>query len=117
MRFPFLLACALALVPLPALADPVTDDLHCYMVSMQMQQSPDAQTKNAGLLSSFYWEGRLDGRNPKLDLKKRIVAETAALTDAGTFKAEARRCAAEMQARAARTMAVGQDLQTQAQQH
>jgi len=93
MQKPVLLAPAWVFLGSPAMADPTTDDLHCYIVSLQMITSPDPTQKIAGTMAHSYWLGRIDGRTPQLDLGAGVLAELPAMSI--RISSGPRRCAAD----------------------
>lgn len=49
------------------------DDINCLIVGTVMTQSTDANMKAAAPLVAFYYLGRIDAMNPKIDLQKAIA--------------------------------------------
>ena len=82
------LALTLALSSTALFAAPADDeaDMRCFLVSADMADSKDAETKNAGSVMMFYFLGRLDGRNPNVDLKQLLVREAERMSDADKEK-------------------------------
>src|SRR5689334_21642795 len=83
----------------PALAGPITDDVRCFGLTLQMMQSQNCTEQMAGTMAHSYYLGRIDGRMPELDLEERVIAELPNMTKPDFFKAEATRCGPQMTAR------------------
>ena len=98
MRPAFFLAAALALGAFPvaaaaAPANPVVEtDVRCLLVSGALAQSDDAELKNIGTLSLFYFWGRLEGRGAPGDIVQRLIDESKKLSS-DDVKAQAKVCA------------------------
>jgi hypothetical protein len=98
MRPAFFLAAALALGAFPVAAaaapdNPVVEtDVRCLLVSGALAQSDDAELKNIGTLSLFYFWGRLEGRGAPSDIVQRLINESKKMTP-DDVKAEAKVCA------------------------
>ncbi len=90
------LACALWIPE--ARADDAADDAKCLAVALNMASAQDADEQSVGILSTMYWLGRLDGRNPSLDLQKQLSDAADAMTQ-DDLKTEATRCTATLRAR------------------
>ena len=86
MRPALFLAVALALGALPVAAPAAPDtsvvatDVRCLLVSGALAQSDDAELKNIGTLSLFYFWGRLEGRGAPSDIVQRLIDESKKLT-------------------------------------
>jgi hypothetical protein len=120
MRHFFGPALALALAATPALAaradtadDPSTADLKCLIVGFTMAQSTDPTQADAGKIVSFYYLGRLDGRDPSYDLEGRLVEVSSHMTP-DEIRAAATRCGAALQARGQSIQAIGERLKARA---
>jgi hypothetical protein len=94
-------------------ADDLTrDDLRCAIVALSIAGSgKEAQT--VGMMSMFYYLGRLDGRTPDLDLENRLIDEIAVMKPAD-LKAAAQRCGAFLVVRGQKLQEVGKRLQERA---
>lgn len=108
-----LLICALVLGA-PAKADPVRDDVRCFIVALQAMDSSDAATKMAGTMAQNYWMGRIDGHQPEIDLENMVLAEIPEVSKPGVFESEALRCGTEMQVRGAEVQKIGRNIQRRA---
>ena len=98
MRPALFLAAALAFgaFPVAALAAPadpvIASDVRCLLVSGALAQSDDAELKNIGTLSLFYFWGRLEGRGAPSDIVQRLIDESKKLSS-DDVKAQAKVCA------------------------
>ncbi len=104
----------LAAFAAPALADSNIDDVHCLIVEMDLYSSNVPALRSASALGQMYWLGKLDGRDPRLDMEKLMIAELPKMTG-DVLKNEATRCGNELKARGAAETAMGQDLAKKAQ--
>jgi hypothetical protein len=106
-----LLVAALTLVPLHAMAQDAATvaDLRCVAVGIRSAELPDSRQKSTGLLMALYFIGRLDGRDPKLDLEALLSEQLSKMT-AADFTAEAARCGSSLASKGAQITHVGQDL-------
>lgn len=50
----------------------MTHDLKCLALSFTIIQSNDAKVADAGKIATFYYLGRIDGRDPTIDLADRF---------------------------------------------
>jgi hypothetical protein len=75
----------------PARADDSQDDVRCLIVALKGMQSAQPEVRNAGRNAYLYFQGRIDGREPGLDLKGALSREAAVMT-AETFAGEVKRC-------------------------
>jgi hypothetical protein len=110
---PILLAMGSALALLtatPLAADPTTDDVHCLIVMFHLGASDNSTLKAAGVLGGEYFEGKLDGRNPTLDLESLMLAEIPKL-NGDALAGETQRCESELTARAVSMKVLGDNLQ------
>lgn len=92
--------------------DGATSDLACMVVTMlAATRTTDANSKQGVMVGFGYYMGRLKGRDPGIDLKARLLAETRALVaNPDRLKAEAIRCGADMQAWGRETKEIGEAL-------
>lgn len=106
-----MLAAALTLIPLQAMAQDADTvaDVRCVAVGLRSAALPDSHQKSAGLLLELYFIGRLDGRDPKLDLEA-MLSEQISKMSAADFTTEAARCGNTLTAKGAQITRVGQDL-------
>lgn len=94
-----------------ARGDAISDEVRCFIVSLQLMQAVDPAQKLAGTVAQSYWMGRIDGHTPKIDLEASVLAEIPQIIKPGIFQAEAMRCGTEMQALGAEVKAIGESLQ------
>ena len=71
--------------------DETTADTRCVIVGWNLSKSPDHAVRTASAILAIYYIGRLEGRNPKLELENRILDEMFKLSLAD-IQAESRRC-------------------------
>ena len=113
MKAPFLVAllgAAALMTATPAFADITTNDVHCYIVFMQMGSSLNPVRQDASTLGMLYYMGRLDARTAGFDLEAGIIAELPVMKGA-VRTAEAQRCSQEMEDRGTSANAMAEDLQ------
>jgi hypothetical protein len=105
------LVAALSLVPLQAMAQDADTvaDVRCVAVGIRYAELPDSREKSTGLLMALYFIGRLDGRDPKLDLQALLAQQLSKMT-AADFAAEATRCGNSLTTKGAQITRLGQDL-------
>jgi hypothetical protein len=110
-RLPLLLL-ALAAAPLQVSADnaglpevlvtdksPDTiDDIRCLAAGLRFAEMPDSHQKSTGMLMVLYYIGRLDGRNPDLDIEGLLTQQISSLT-AAEYAALATRCGNNLSAK------------------
>lgn len=110
-HWPPLLLAALGALPLAALAQDADTvaDVRCVAVGMRNAALPDSREKSTGLLMALYFIGRLDGRDPKLDLEASLEAQLSKMT-AADFAAEGARCGSVLSTKGAQITHVSQDL-------
>ena len=104
----------LTAAPLPVLAQDaaITADIRCVAVGIRAAALPDSHQKSSGLLMALYYIGRLDGRDPKLDIEA-LMSEQLAKMTAADFVAETQRCGGGLTGKGAQITRIGQDLQKQ----
>jgi hypothetical protein len=89
-----------------------TSDVRCVAVGLRFAELPDSPQKSTGLLMALYYIGRLDGRDPNLDLKVLLAAQLAKMT-AADFSQEGVRCGSILSSKGAELTHTGQDLAKQ----
>ena len=96
---------------------PLTDDTRCFVAAMSLLQTTSNNVvRNAAVTSALYYLGRLEGRDPNLDLEKVITEESQRMTQSD-IRSELDRCGKALSARGAVITAIGQKLtQSGAQQ-
>lgn len=108
----FAFGVALASVPFQIMAQDadITADVRCVAVGLRAGELPDSRQKSTGLLMALYFIGRLDGRNPKLDLQTLVIAQLAKMSSAD-FDSEAVRCGNDLTTKGQQITKIGQALQ------
>lgn len=105
----------LALLAAAAAATPtgLEADLRCLLTSSALAGNADPKLKQAGMMSSLYWFGRVEGRLSDTALEERLtkIAETMSPE---LFKAEAKRCGEILQQRGTAMQAIGRGMQARA---
>jgi hypothetical protein len=90
--------------------DPVKTDLRCAVLAFQMSVADDPAMKSAGMMTAFYYLGRLDARLSPADLEPRLTEEIASMTSTMTVDAiqtQARLCGAILTARGEALVSMG----------
>ncbi|HWY61640.1 MAG TPA: hypothetical protein VNW15_07040 [Rhizomicrobium sp.] len=109
LKFAAALALACGFWTSAAWADETSDDIKCLAVSLKLSASDDPDNQSAGMLSTMYWLGRLDGIVPRPDLEKQMQAGAFDMRPVDE-KAEAVRCTAALQSRGETLTKLGQEL-------
>ena len=81
-------------------------DVRCVVVGMKMASSPQ-QTQ--GIVLTWYYIGRLEGRVPVLNLENLLIAEIDRMTGAD-LTAEGRRCVTALADKGLEVAQIGKDL-------
>jgi hypothetical protein len=102
---------AVLLLPTSAIADRDDDmqaDLRCVLAMYATSRNPQlAQGAGVALL---YYAGRIEGRDPALDLTSAMIKEAQRMS-ASDYSFNARRCGDEVKAKGEALKAAGQSLQ------
>lgn len=106
----FILVAGLAgqlLLPLRTRAqyDETTADVRCVLVGLRAS----ALQQSSGSLEVMYYLGRLDGREPKLDLEALMTQETPRMTQA-EYASEAVRCGKPLTLRGQQLVQIGKNM-------
>ena len=109
LKFAAALAIVCSLWVTRAQADETSDDIKCLAVSLKLSASNDPDDQSAGMLSTMYWLGRLDGIVPKPDLEKQMQDGAFDMRPVDE-KAEAVRCTSALQSRGETLTTLGQEL-------
>ena len=104
------LAASLAATGARAADTDITSDVRCMVVAAAMAQNTDPKVQNAGVMAGLYDLGKLDGREPNLDLEARLKQELAQMKPA-EMMSEAQRCGAQLTARGKTVTEIGARLQ------
>lgn len=84
-------------------------DVRCLLAAVTMMTSPNNTIRAAAATSALYYLGRLDGREPGVDLEKRLSEESHRMSS-DDLAAESKRCGQELSARARVISSIGQRL-------
>jgi hypothetical protein len=106
----YVMVLAFCSAPGLALAPDSSDDIRCLIAAVSLIQSPNNIVRAAGASSALYFLGRLDGRDPGLDLEKIILAEAKKM-DSATLRSESERCGRSISTRGRMISEMGQALQ------
>lgn len=106
---------AMAMATAPAHADANSEDVRCLIIFMQMSNASAQAAQTGGLIGSFYYMGKLDGRSQGMDLEKLILTEVSQMSEV-SFQADAKRCGDDMTKRGQAAADLGKALQQHAQQ-
>src|SRR5690349_24106222 len=98
-----------------ARADETSEDVRCLVIFMQMSNAQAQAAQTGGLIGSFYYMDKLDGRSQGLDLEKWILTEVANMSE-NSFKQDAARCGNDMTKRGQAAADLGKALQQHAAQ-
>lgn len=85
----------------------IAGDVHCVVIGLFLFRSTDATAQTAGLIMTYYFLGRLDGRTPKPDLERLISAESKKMNPAD-MQADQNRCGLELDAKSRALQQIGQ---------
>jgi len=89
-------------------------DVRCVIVGAKFGAMADPSQRSAGMMLSFYYIGRLDGRMPKLDLEELMIKELSTMTTSD-FGSEAKRCGASLTDKGQAISRIGKDIVERAQ--
>jgi hypothetical protein len=107
-----------AVVALLLLANPGTvrgaspesvSDARCFIAAISLMQSPNNTVRAAAASSALYYLGRLDGREPQLDLENLILDQFNKLTPL-QLDSVTRECAQTLSARGRVVVDIGKKL-------
>ncbi|MBU4433691.1 MAG: hypothetical protein KKC14_04655 [Alphaproteobacteria bacterium] len=104
-----MIATALALLaagPTRAEAPETTEDLRCLAISFAVTSNKDPAISQAGILSALYYLGRLDGREPRFELEKRL-SEPNVLPVGKALEELAQNCGSKLQTRGQELVEMG----------
>jgi hypothetical protein len=103
-----LLACLHAYSASAASPDTV-NDARCFFAAISLIRSGDKATQAAATSSAMYYLGRLDGREPGLDLEALILDVARRFSPSEIFS-ESQRCGHQLSARGQVVSAIGAKL-------
>jgi hypothetical protein len=110
-RAALLAASAIGSLPVYAQDSDTVADIRCVAVGIRDAELPNSTQKSTGTLLVLYYLGRLDGRNPTLDLEKLLAEQIAKMTDAD-YATESRRCGQILSTKGAQITHLGDDLRS-----
>lgn len=96
-------------LPAAAVSPGSEADVRCFISAASLLQSPNNDVRAAAASSALYYLGKLDGRDPDMDLEKVILAEAAKMTST-QLRAETEACGKQLSARGAAVNAIGRKL-------
>jgi hypothetical protein len=100
----------IAVLPPAQAQDPdSTADVRCILVGFRLGQMPDQTQRSSGMMLALYYIGRLDGREPQLDIEKLVVEQLASMTSAD-YASEAVRCGNSLTTKGQQITRIGQNL-------
>jgi hypothetical protein len=108
MKFSFpaaVLAFAVPFAAAPALADETSNDVHCVIILSLLTDASAPQTQAVGRSGIVFYQGRLYGRAPDLDLNAQVAAEAPKLKGP-LLRDETQRCGGDIQAMGASMQAL-----------
>jgi hypothetical protein len=108
------LFCCLAMYVTAARADDAAteSDVRCMLLGFGLLESENPVVHQSGLAAAMYFIGRLDGRDPKLDLETAAMAEIVKTSKESSeqHRATAVSCGKLLQDRGAAITAVGKHI-------
>lgn len=96
-------------LPAQAQSPETVADVRCVLVGMRFAQMPNPTLRTSGFMLALYYIGRLDGREPKLDIEKLIIDQVTNMTNAD-YAHEAVRCGTSLTTKGQQVTRIGQDL-------
>jgi hypothetical protein len=118
LRFKIIAACLVAaLAPQPARADVANfdPDLRCAAIGFAAVGGATEQQRSSGMLVAAYYVGKLQGRNPAINLEEELYQLSQRMTQAD-IAAEAARCGQEFEALGRSMIEMGNNLQRRARE-
>jgi hypothetical protein len=84
-------------------------DIRCVIVGMRLSEPVNSPQHSRGLLLTWYYIGRLDGRAQKHDIETLLIEEAGKMT-ASDYASEVTRCGASLAERGQQIIQIGKDL-------
>ena len=109
-HFLALLLAPISIAASPAIDAETTKDVRCLVAVASLANSEDESAKMAAIVGSQYFLGRIDGRQPTLDLETAIRTEAARLDEAA-IKGLLLSCGGLMKSRGAALQSIGEGMQ------
>jgi hypothetical protein len=85
------------------------EDVRCVIVGMKLVGSGNSTQQSAGMMDALYYIGRLDGREPKLDIEVLLAKEFVKMTPTD-FSHEATRCGGHLTEKGKEITKMGEDM-------
>jgi hypothetical protein len=106
----------LVLMPAHALVpeDESIADVRCVIIGVKIAASADSAQQSAGVMAALYYIGRIDGREPTLNIETVLAKEVVNMTPT-EFSSEAIRCGKHLTERGQEITKLGRDLAELAQ--
>ena len=87
-------------------------DIRCVIVGMQLSAVANSPQQTQGIVLTWYYIGRLDGRVPKLDIESLLIGETSRMTSP-EYSSETKRCLAALAEKGQQVTQIGKNLMEQ----
>jgi hypothetical protein len=84
-------------------------DVRCIVVGMKIGASGNSTQKSVAMMTTLYYIGRIDGREPKLDIEDILVMVFVKMT-APQFASEATRCGTHLTEKGKEISKIGKDM-------
>ena len=101
------------LILLPAYAQATEsdtiEDVRCVVVGMKIGSSGNSTQQSAAMMTVLYYIGRIDGREPALDIEVMLAKEFVKMTPAD-FRREATRCGGHLTEKGKEITKMGEDM-------
>jgi hypothetical protein len=85
-------------------------DVQCLVIGMRFASSLDQRQKLSGTMLTIYFLGRIDGRNPTVNLEGLLVQQVKKMNDSAP-KSAATRCGAELSTKGVEITRIGRALE------
>jgi hypothetical protein len=84
-------------------------DVRCIVVGMKIGTSGNSTQQSVAMMTTLYYIGRIDGREPKLDIEDLLAKEFLKMT-APQFASEATRCGTHLTEKGKEISKIGKDM-------
>ena len=84
-------------------------DIRCVVVGMKLSGMVNSPEQSRGILLTWYYLGRLDGRVPQLDIESLLIKEGGKMTSAD-YAVEANRCGTSLEEMGQKITQIGKNL-------
>jgi hypothetical protein len=85
------------------------DDMRCVIVGMKIGGSGSSTQQSAAMMTILYYIGRIDGRQPALDIEVMLAKEFIKMTPAD-FSRDATRCGSHLTEKGKQITKMGEDM-------